>query len=230
MRALWIATLVCGGCGAPAVEADHPRPPVVAGSCVSAASADRSACRSALIEDKDALEESLIMTLKASGLEPLQGDLWAGPRSFASSLARLQSFASPSREDVKLIGAAQELMRDSLRFDADTDRLHSSCADIAELEKAMHAVGAFTAQRFQRVIAVRRNTAIELGQRRIHAMTSKEYSADEAAATVQRDLEIAHTMPAQMQCYDAAIAKLADADVTRWSTKVEADLAARKKR
>ena len=229
MRALWIATLVCGGCGAPAFEADHPRSPAAEGTCTSAANADRNACRLALTEDKDALEESLIMTLKASELAPLQGDPWSGPRTFASSLARFQSFASPSPEDVKLIGASQELMRDSLRFDADTDRLHSSCADIAELEKAMHAVGAFTAQRFQRVIAVRRNTEIELGQRRIHALTAKEYSADDAAATVQKDLEAAHKMLAEMQCYNAAIAKVVDADVTRWGAKVEAELAARKR-
>jgi hypothetical protein len=229
MRALWIATLVCGGCGAPAVEADHPRSPPTEGSCTSAANADRNACRSALAEDTDALEESLIMTLKASGIAPLQGDPWSGPRTFASSLARFQTFASPSPEDVKLVSAAQELMRDSLRFDADTDRLHSSCADIAELEKGMHAVGAFTAQRFQRVIAVRRNTEIELAQRRIHSITAKEYAAGDAAASVQKDVETAHKMLAELQCYDAAVAKIADADLSRWSSKVEADLAAKKK-
>ena len=134
-----------------------------------------------------------------------------------------------SAEDTKLLAAAQAMMRDSLRFDADVERLHSSCADIAELEKGMRAVGEFTAQRFQRIIAIRRSAEVELGQRRLHAMTSKEYSAADAATAVQKDLDTAHKMPTDLQCYDAEVAKLADADVTKWSAKVEADLAARKK-
>jgi hypothetical protein len=159
----------------------------------------------------------------------VEGDPWAGPRTFASSLARFQSLASPAPEDAKLLATAQALMRDSLRFDSDSERLHSSCADIAELDQAMHAVGEFTAQRFLRVIAIRRNTEIELGQRRLHAMTSKEYSPADAAAVVQKDLETAHKMPSEMQCYDPVVAKQADADVAKWSAKVEADLAARTK-
>ncbi|MEO6418894.1 MAG: hypothetical protein ABIP39_05775 [Polyangiaceae bacterium] len=176
-----------------------------------------------------ALEDTLTVTLKTSELAPLEGDPWAGPRTFASSLARFQSLASPAPEDAKLLASAQGMMRDSLRFDLDSERLHSSCADILELERSMHAVGEFTAQRYTRLIAVRRNTEIELGRRRLHAMTSKEYTAADAPAVVQKDLETAHKMPTEIECYDAALAKEASTDVTKWSAKVEADLAARKK-
>ncbi len=225
---LLLATLLLGACGGPAGEVEPPRTAAPARTCDSRATADLGACRAALIEDMSALEETLTMTLKASELAPVQGDPWTAPRTFASSLARLQALASSAPDDVKLLAAAQNMMRDSLRFDADVERLHSSCADIAELDKGMHAVGEFTAQRFLRIIAVRRNTEIELGQRRIHAMTSKEYSASDAPAAVQKDLETAHKMPSEMQCYDPAVAKQADADITKWSGKVEADLAARK--
>lgn len=226
---LWLATLLCGACGASEVEAEHPRSPAVSRTCESRATADLAACRAALVEDMSALEETLTMTLKTSELAAVQGDPWAGPRTFASSLARFQSLASPAADDAKLLAAAQEMMRDSLRFDQDSEQLHSSCADIAELEKAMHAVGEFTAQRYKRMIAIRRNTEIELGRRRLHAMTSKEYSAADAPAAVQKDLDTAHKMPTEIECYDAELAKQASTDVTKWSAKVEADLAARKK-
>lgn len=228
LGSMWLATLLCGGCGGSAAEVEHPRTLAASRTCETRATADLVACRAALSEDMSALEETLTMTLKGSELTAVAGDPWAGPRTFASSLARLQSLASSAPEDVKLLAAAEGMMRDSLRFDSDVERLHSSCADIAELEKAMHAVGEFTAQRFLRIIAVRRNTEIELGQRRIHAMTSKEYSVSDPPAAVQKDLETAHKMPTEMKCYDPAVAKQADADITKWSARVEADLAARK--
>ncbi len=193
--------------------------------------AQRVACQVALAEDMDALEESLIMTLNPSPLtEPLEGDPWvsAGPRSFAASLARFETLAPHTPDETKVLAAAQLLRKDSLRYGNDVQRLHSTCADIDELEKAMGAVGAFTAQRYERTVEIRRNTEVELRQRRVRAVVAKEYAVADTTAAMREDLALARKLSSELRCYSAEAAKGADDDIAKWVTKVEAAGAARK--
>ncbi len=189
------------------------------------AAAQRVSCLVALTEDMDALEESLIMTLNPSPLtDPLDGDPWvsAGPRTFAASLARFETLAPHTPDETKVLASAQGLRKDSLRYGNDVQRLHSTCADIDELEKAMHAVGAFTAQRYERTVEIRRNTEVELRQRRVRAVVAKEYAVPDAAAAMREDLELARKVASELRCYSAEAAKSADDDIAKWVAKVDA--------
>lgn len=197
----------------------------------STGATQRAACQIALAEDMNELEESLVMTLNPSPLtEPLEGDPWisGAPRTFAASLARFEALAPHSPEEAKVLAAAQGLRRDSLRYGSDVQRLHSSCADIDELEQAMRAVGPFTAQRYERTVEIRRNTEVELRQRRVRAVLAKEYPAADAATAMRDDLELARKLASDLHCYSAEASKLADADIARWVAKVETEVAARK--
>ncbi len=139
------------------------------------------------------------------------------------SLARVEDLKPESPADRKLIADARQLRDDTVKLNAASASVGTSCADIDAFERTAETVAAYTADQFHSFARSLRSKQTEERRAAINATMGKTYNLPDSNAPGGLRENIAPTkkLAAEIRCYDASVAKAEEEEVATWAMNLE---------